>query len=114
VLAPGGILLAGFINPAAFLFDDTAAQRGGVLVVRHRLPYADTTSLTPAELAALTEDGEPRVFGHSLEDQVGGQTEAGLVITGMYEDIWPGTPLAEYMPSMIATRARKPAASERP
>jgi SAM-dependent methyltransferase len=108
VLAPGGTLLAGFINPAAFLFDDTAARRGGVLMARHRLPYADATSLAPEELAALTTAGEPLVFGHSLEDQIGGQAEAGLVITGLYEDTWPGTPLAEYMPSMVATRAVKP------
>ena len=108
VLVPGGVLLAGFINPAAFLFDDTAAQRSGTLLVRHRLPYADATSLTVAERQALIGAGEPLAFGHSLEDQIGGQIDAGLVITGLFEDIWPGTPLAEFMPSMIATRARKP------
>ena len=107
VLVSGGTLLAGFINPAAFLFDDAAARRGGALIVRHRLPYADAASLTEAELRALIDEGEPLVFGHSLEDQLAGQTDAGFVITGVYEDTWPGTPLAEFMPPMIATRARK-------
>ena len=107
VLGPGGALLAGFINPAAFLFDETAARQGGVLLVRHRLPYADQTSLTAGELQALVGDGEPLVFSHSLEDQIAGQTDAGFLIEGLYEDVWPGTPLADYMPSMIATRARR-------
>jgi SAM-dependent methyltransferase len=64
VLAPGGVLLAGFINPAFYLFDDTAAKGGGVLLVRHRLPYADATSLTLDERQALVDAGEPLVFGH--------------------------------------------------
>ena len=107
VLVPGGTLLAGFINPAAFLFDDTAADHGGLLLVRHRLPYADRSNLTARELQSLVEAGEPLVHGHSLEDQIGGQTDAGLVVTGLYEDVWPGRLLSDYMPSMIATRARK-------
>lgn len=107
VLVPGGTLLAGFINPAAFLCDAAAVDRGGVLLVRHRLPYADQSSLTPDELRALIDDGEPLVFGHSLEDQIAGQTDAGLLIAGLYEDVWPGTPLNDFMPTMIATRARK-------
>ncbi len=115
VLAPGGTLLAGFINPAAFLCDATAADRSGVLLVRHRLPYADRSSLTADELRALIDDGEPLVFGHSLEDQIGGQTDAGLQIVGLFEDVWPGTPLNDFMPTMIATRAvRRSGAGEIP
>jgi SAM-dependent methyltransferase len=105
VLAPGGTLLAGFINPSAFLFDDAAAKTGGVLLVRHRLPYADRSSLTTAEVDALVEAGEPLVFGHSLEDQIGGQTNAELIVTGLYEDTWPGQAISEFMAAMIATRA---------
>jgi SAM-dependent methyltransferase len=111
VLTPGGTLLAGFINPAAYLFDHTAAHSGGLLLVRHRLPYADQTSLTAAELQALVAAGEPLVFSHSLEDQIGGQTDAGLTITGLYEDTWPGAPISEYMPPMIGTKAKKPVRS---
>jgi SAM-dependent methyltransferase len=114
VLVPGGVLLAGFINPAYFLFDDAAVKSGGTLVVRHRLPYADRTNLTPRELGALVDADEPLVFGHSLEDQIGGQTDTALMITGFYEDTWPGELLSDYMPPMMATRAVRAGAATAP
>ena len=107
VLATGGTLLAGFINPAAFIFDDEASERGE-LIVRHPLPYSDDFSLTEQEQKKLIEAGEPFIFSHSLEDLIAGQTDVGFVITGLYEDTRPGKPLSKYMPEMIATRARKP------
>lgn len=106
VLAPGGVLLAGFINPMSFIFDEAAADLGD-LVVRHRLPYRDDTHLEAAQLAALQDRGEPMVFSHSLEEQIGGQLEAGLTLTAILEDDWPGKPLSRYAPSFIATRAVK-------
>src|SRR5947209_4621289 len=45
VLKPGGVLLAGFANPALFVFDDALVEQGR-LVVRHAVPYSDLTSLT--------------------------------------------------------------------
>src|SRR5687767_3232374 len=45
VLRKGGILLAGFINPALFIFDEKLADQGE-LKVRHSLPYSDLHSLT--------------------------------------------------------------------
>ena len=51
------------------------------------------------------------MFGHTLEDQLGGQLDAGLVLTGLYEDRDPAHPLAKFLPTFLATRAVKPAAS---
>lgn len=107
VLRPGGSLLSGFVNPAVYLFDAAASGRGD-LVVRHRLPYSDQSSLTEEEQEALVRAGEPFVFSHSLEDLIGGQTRAGLVIAGLYEDEGPGEPLSQYMAPFIGTRALKP------
>lgn len=107
VLAPGGTLISGLLNPAFFIFDDEACRRGE-LVVRYRLPYSDQESLSKEARDRLIEAGEPFVFSHSIEDQIGGQTDAGLVITGLYEDTWPDQPLSDYMPTFIATRACKP------
>src|SRR5439155_1680125 len=76
VLRPGGALLAGLTNPLVYLFDDALAQQGE-LRVRHVLPYADETHLTAAELAAVRAADEPFCFSHSLEQQIGGQLEAG-------------------------------------
>ena len=40
VMRPGGSLLAGFMNPVQYLFDDIALGRGE-LRVTHRIPYSD-------------------------------------------------------------------------
>src|SRR4051812_49187632 len=66
VLEPGGILLAGFVNPAAYIFDDASIERGE-LRVRHRLPYSDEKSLSESEREALIRANEPFVFSHSLD-----------------------------------------------
>lgn len=109
VLRPGGTLLAGFTNPALFLFDEAQARQGE-LKVRHALPYSDLTSLTEAERARLFPN-EPLAFSHSLTDLIGGQIDAGFVLTALYEDTSLDHVLANYMPAYLATRAVKPAAS---
>ena len=53
-------------------------------------------------------DGDKRLkFGYSLGDLFGEQIHAGLVLTGLFEDINPGTVLADHSPSFLATRDRK-------
>ena len=107
VLRPGGVLLAGFMNPAVYVFDSEHVGRGE-LRVRFPLPYADVDHLTPDELAERVAAGAPLEWSHSLTDQLGGQLAAGLRLTHLYEDIDPDTILGHYMPSYIATRALRP------
>jgi SAM-dependent methyltransferase len=109
VLRPGGVLLAGFTNPVEYLFDEQAAERGE-LIVRHTIPYSDLTQLDAAERARRAAAGEPLGFGHTLEDQIGGQLDAGFVLTALYEDRWPESPLGRYLATFVATRALRPAA----
>jgi SAM-dependent methyltransferase len=109
VLRPGGTLLSGFSNPIVFLFDPDLEQRG-VLQLKYRMPYSDITSLTDEERARYTNAGEPLCIAHSLEDQLGGQLDAGFVITGLYEDKHLEGLHAEYFSGMCATRALKPPA----
>jgi SAM-dependent methyltransferase len=106
VLRHGGILLAGFLNPAIFIFDLDEADKG-VLQVRHRLPYADTTSLEPEELERFIAKGVPLEFSHTLDDLIGGQLDAGFLLTGFYEDRHRTYAPGQYMPTYIATRAIK-------
>ena len=63
------------------------------------------------QLGRQTAAEEPFEFGHSLEDQIGGQIAAGFVITGFYEDVFPPEKdvLSRYIPSFAATRATKTA-----
>lgn len=110
VLRPGGVLLAGFMNPAIFMFDLEEVDRTGEMVVRHSLPYSDVGSLPPAALQEKIARQELLEFSHSLDDQIGGQLAAGFVITGFYEDRWYDDSwlVARRTPVSIATRALKP------
>lgn len=107
VLRPRGSLLAGFANPSLYVFDLDELERGN-LIVRNCLPYSDLTSRSEESLTRFLKTGEPLEFGHSLEDQIGGQIDAGFVIAGFYEDRWPDHPLDKYFPTFISTRALKP------
>ncbi|HSP77294.1 MAG TPA: class I SAM-dependent methyltransferase [Myxococcaceae bacterium] len=108
VLRPGGALLSGFCNPAMFLFDPDL-EKQGVMQLRYRMPYSDLTSLTDEERHRYTAQGEPLCVAHSLEDQIGGQLEAGFLLAGFYEDKHvEGDTLSEYLPVLCATRAVKP------
>jgi len=106
VLRPGGTLLAGFVNPVLYLFDEAAEARGE-LQVRHTIPYSDLAQLSAEELAKRLADGEPLSFGHTLEDQIGGQIAAGFAITGFYEDGWDEVLLSRHLAPFAATRARR-------
>ena len=106
VLKRGGVLLAGFVNPVLYLFDQNKIDEG-VLEVRHQLPYSDLTSISEAERDSYLRAGEALEFGHTLTDQIGGQLNAGFVITGFFEDRWEGQPPAEFTATYIASRAVK-------
>ena len=111
VLRPGGLLLAGFVNPATFLFDFDEAKRSGEFVVRYTLPYSDLDQLGEQQKRRYSEQGDPLEFSHTLEDQIGGQLAAGFVLTGFYEDRdreEDDEELSRFMPVYIATRAVKP------
>jgi SAM-dependent methyltransferase len=106
VLRRGGILMTGSMNPVHYIFDLYKADEG-VLEVAHSIPYSDLTSIPQEDLEEHIEKGLPVEFGHSLTDLLGGQCEAGFVITHMYEDYMIDSPLQKYHPSYIATRAAK-------
>jgi len=112
VLRPGGRLLAGFMNPAVYVFDNERFDRSGERVVRYPIPYADPRDLPPEELAAKRGRDEPLEFGHPLSAQIGGQLEVGFQLIGFDEcardaSEWHG-PLRGFLPEYIATHSRKP------
>lgn len=111
VLRHGGHLLAGFCNPLRFLFDIEALDRGE-MIVRHRIPYSDLEHLSDDERQRMIiEKNEPLEFGHTLDDQIGGQLDAGFELTGFFEDRWREgvkDPVSDRIASFISTRARRP------
>jgi SAM-dependent methyltransferase len=111
ILRPDGVLMAGFMNPDWYLFDHELAERTREINVAYRLPYSDVGSLCADNLEEYMRQGWPLEYSHSLESQIGGQLEAGLVLTHLFEDRYPDSesnPVAPYMFPFIATRAVKP------
>jgi SAM-dependent methyltransferase len=108
VLRPGGTLLTGFMNPDVFIFDEEACNGLSELIVRHRLPYSDLTHLSPSELGRLRGTDVPLEYSHTLTEQLGGQLDAGFLVTGFREAPHQSDLTAAYMPGYFATRALKP------
>ncbi len=111
VLRHQGILVAGFNNPVIYIFDYALLERNGELKVKYALPYSDVEQLSEEEKQRYRKEGIPFEFSHTLEDQIGGQIEAGFAIVGFYEDYdleSDENPLNRYLPLYIATQALKP------
>ena len=104
VLRPGGSLLVGFMNPDLYIFDREALDCGE-FNVRFSIPYADTTSLSGEELAALGDS--PLEFSHSMSEQIGGQVAVGFAIVGFDETPHHADITARHMPGYYATLAIK-------
>lgn len=109
VLKKGGSMITGFVNPVSFTLD-LDKEKEGIAQMRYSLPYSDIGSLTEEERVRFFGADEPYTFGHTLEDQIGGQLRAGFHLIGMYEDTWNNEPtiINKFMKVFIATRALKP------
>jgi SAM-dependent methyltransferase len=110
VLRAGGELLADIANPYEYVFDREKLDQTGEAVARFSIPYADLDALNEAERLRAFGPDAPLEWSHTLEDQIGGQLDAGFVLVSLYEDHRRSDPIARFMPSYIATRARKLAA----
>ncbi len=106
VLRPGGVLMSGFLNPDIFIFDLTALDERGELVVRHPIPFS-TLDLPEPERTRAYGDGAIE-YSHTLTEQIGGQLAAGFLLTHLAEAPHHADATARYMPGYIATRAVKP------
>lgn len=110
VLRRGGVLLAGFMNPMVYIFDEQAQDRGE-MIVRFALPYADIHDLPADELEQTIQHNHTVEFSHTLETQIGGQLQAGFVLTDLFEDKDRNPSeggRSHYFSTCIATRALKP------
>ncbi len=104
VLRKGGVLLSGFDNGLNFLFEDDEP-----LTVVNRLPF-NPLKMEEARYRQMAENDEGIQFSHTMEEQLGGQLEAGFRLTDLYEDRDRpgGAKIGEYAPQYMATRAIKP------
>lgn len=104
VLKKGGILLAGFSNGIDFLFEDNSP-----LTVVNKLPF-NPLKMPKERYDGMVKNYEGIMFSHSLEEQLGGQLEAGFILRDLYEDRdrEGGAAIREYAPQYMATKAVKP------
>ena len=113
VMRPGGVLLAGFNNPVRYAISE-ADHDNSTLRITRKLPWSDATDMSEEERRTTRfEADEPLEFGHTLEQQIGGQLAAGFHMTAMFEDRWHDRlevpdPLSALMDSFIATRCVRP------
>lgn len=102
VLKPGGVLMTGFFNPVVLLFDEETKT------LKYKQPFSEIEQLPKDELQKLIDDREALQFGHSLESLIGGQLQAGFLLSHLYEDDWNGRHFTDaHFPGFIATRAVK-------
>jgi SAM-dependent methyltransferase len=110
VLRRGGVMIAAFANPVLYMIDEEMWERDGKLEIRYALPVSDADRFSDAEIKRYAAEGIPLEFSHTLEEQIGGQCEAGFAVTGMYEDSdrpEHRRPLTPFTPVYIVTRAVK-------
>ncbi len=107
VLKKGGRMLAGFCNPLLFIYDYAAWEKDQSLITKYKIPYSDLAQLPKAELEQRIANREPLEFGHSLDDQIGGQIKVGFSIHGFYEDKFERDFIDDYISTFIATLAIK-------
>lgn len=100
ILKKGGILLSGLDNGFGYIFDDTGSQ------LKYKLPFNPLKDSEAYEDSIKNDWGI--AFSHTLEEQIGGQLEAGFILTNLYEDTSGEGILHEYnVPTFLATRAIK-------
>lgn len=109
VLRDRGVLLAGFINPLVYLFEenDGSSPNQGLTVV-NRLPYAEYDSFSEEERRDSVETQSLFLWSHSLQSLIGGQLAAGFVLTDFQEGHRTDerAPMINaYSPTYFATRA---------
>ena len=100
VLKKGGILLGGYDTGVNFAFDENQER------LAYPLPF------NPLKDKQLYEDSIANNWGiqfsHTLEEQLGGQLQAGFRLTHLYEDTNSEGNLRKYnIPSFVAVRAIK-------
>ena len=101
VLKPGGLLLSGLDNGMNFLLDEEETR------IVNRLPFDPLVN--EEQRKQLEEQDCGMQFSHSLEEQLGGQLEAGFRLLALYEDTNGEGRLHELnIPSFLATLSQKP------
>lgn len=100
VLKKGGILLCGLDIGINYLFDETETQ------IVYKLPFNPLKDKKMYEDCIKNDWGIQ--FSHTLEEQIGGQLQAGFILTDLFDDTSKEGNLHDHnVPTFIATRSIK-------
>lgn len=103
VLKPGGMLLSGTDHYLNYIVDPEEKQ------IINTLPFNPLRN--PDQMKQLQEEDAGVQFSHSLEEQIGGQLEAGFRLLALYEDTNGEGRLHDMnIPTFLAMRSQKPEA----
>ncbi len=105
VMKPGGVLMTGFSAPITWAFDSSDKPVEEIRIV-NKLPY-DPVAIAEAGGELQLDHGSLQ-FSHSLEAQLNGQIRAGFCLTHILEDTDNWSPVGQYLPLYMLTRAVKP------
>jgi len=101
ILKIGGILLSGLDNGVNYLVDEDEER------IINTMPFDPLVNADQRKQLEDTDCGMQ--FSHTIEEQIGGQLEAGLVLTHIYGDTNGAGRLHEMnVECYMATRASKP------
>ncbi len=99
ILKKGGILVSGLDNGINYITDDE-------ITIKNSLPFNPLKN--KEYLKQLEKNDEGIQFSHTLDEQIGGQLEAGFYLTDLFEDTNSEGRLKDLnIPCFIATRAIK-------
>ncbi len=101
VLKRGGYLISGTDHYLNYIVDAEEKQ------IINTLPFNPLQN--PEQMRQLEEDDSGVQFSHSLEEQIGGQLEAGFNLLALYEDTNGEGRLHDMnIPTFLAMRSQKP------
>lgn len=102
VLKKGGILLSGLDNGFNYLFNSYKEK----MTVENILPYNPLKN--PAQMALAIKENDGVQFSHTFGEQIGGQLQAGFVLTAAFEDFFDADSKKFHgFPEFWATKAVK-------
>ena len=100
VLKSGGVLLSGVDHYINYIVDSEEK------LIVNSLPFDPL--INPEQMKQLQDEDAGVQFSHSLEEQIGGQLEAGLAVMELYEDTNGEGRLHEMnIPTFLAIRSMK-------
>ena len=100
ILKKGGYLISGVSHYMDYIVDSDEKM------IVHSLPFNPLKN--PEQMKQLLEENAGIQFSHSLEEQIGGQLEAGFRLMNLYEDTNSVGRLHDLrIPSYLAMRSRK-------